>query len=190
MKAFLLLVLFAANGFCTHMDKSMETYKENPGLYLNFQDVPIFHKDNPLEGLDGFAVISFQRPEIDKEIQSVIKQELGSLGTVIQAKSGDMRGFATGNILNIQIGRVSKWDGEEFPISRITLHIETFVIIRKTHIRSMLRIWSINDFIETPLHSQSQDEIGKAVQRLLREFIKNYKFANPHQTQKPIFYIY
>ena len=38
MKAFILLVLFVARGFCTN--KGMES-KENPGIYLNFQDVPI-----------------------------------------------------------------------------------------------------------------------------------------------------
>ena len=183
MKAFILLVLFVAHGFCTNKD--MES-KENPGIYLNFQDVPIFHKGNPLEGLNAFAVIFHS--EINNKIKSVIEQELGSLGTVIQAKSKDVNGFGTGNILNIQIGRISQWDGKELPISRATLHIETSVIISKTHVKSMPRIWSINDFIEMPLNSKSGDETVKSVRRLLREFIKNYQFANPHQ--KPIFYIY
>jgi len=189
MKAFIPLVLFVTHGFCTDA-KDMERLKENPGIYLNFQDAPIFHKGNPLEGLNAFAVISLQNSEINNKIKSVIKQELGSLGTVIQAKSEDVHGFGSGNILNIQIGRVSKWDGKELPISRVTLNIETSVIISKTHIKSMPRIWSINDFIEMPLNNKSGDEAVKSVQRLLREFIKNYQFANPHQTQKPVFYIY
>ncbi|MEK7339117.1 MAG: hypothetical protein AABZ92_00200, partial [Verrucomicrobiota bacterium] len=158
-KTFIPLVLFVAHGFCTNKD--MERLKENPGIYLNFQDVPIFHKGNPLEGLSAFAVISLQNPEINNKIRSVIEQELGSLGTVIQAKSEDVSGFGTGNILNIQIGRISQWDGKELPISRVTLNIETSVIISKTYVKSMPRIWSINDFIEMPLNSKSGDETVK-----------------------------
>lgn len=190
MKAFIPLVLFVTCGFCASINKDMERLKENPGIYLNFQDVPIFHKGNPLEGLNAFAIISLQNPEINHKIKSVIEQELGSLGTVIQVKSEDVNGFGSGNILHIQVGRISKWDGKELPISRVTLSIETSVVISKTHIQSMPRIWSINDFIEMPLNSKSEDETVKSVQRLLKKFIKNYQFANPHQTQKPIFYIY
>ena len=192
MKAFIPLVLFIAHGFCTNTNKDMERLKENPGIYLNFQDVPIFHKGNPLEGLNAFAIISpysMQNPEVNRKIKAVIEQELGSLGTVIQAKSEDVNGFGTGNILNIQIGRISQWDGKEFPISRVTLNIETPVIISKTHIKSLPRVWSINEFIDTPLNT-AEEETMKAVQRLLKEFIKNYQFANQNQTQKPVFYIY
>lgn len=104
MKAFIPLVLFIAHGFCTNTNKDMERLKENPGIYLNFQDVPIFHKGNPLEGLNAFAIISpysMQNPEVNRKIKAVIEQELGFLGTVIQAKSEDVNGFGTGNILNI-----------------------------------------------------------------------------------------
>jgi len=191
----LILTLLAANGLFAENseDGNVERFKRNPGVYLNFQDVPIFHSGNPLEGLSAFAVIppySIQSPEVNKKIEALIEKELGSIGTVIKAKSEDMDGFGTGNILNIQIGRVSKWDGGELPISRVTLNIETAVVISKTNVKSLPRIWTINDFVDSPLDIKSEDKTIGAVHKLLKEFVKNYKFANPNQTQKPTFYFY
>ncbi|MGE5196058.1 MAG: hypothetical protein ACM3JI_01855 [Anaerolineae bacterium] len=56
----LVLLLFAtcelsANNY--NEDSVIERVKRNPGLYLNFQDVPIFYNGNPLEGLNAFAVL-------------------------------------------------------------------------------------------------------------------------------------
>lgn len=190
------LTLFAIRGFCVDNnseESNIERLKRNPGIYLNFQDVPIFYAGNPLEGLSGFAVIppySIQSPEVYKKIAAIIEKELGSIGTVIKAKSEDMNGFGTGNILNIQIGQVSKWDGGELPISRVSLNIETSVVISKTHVKSLPRIWAINDFIDSPFDLKSEDKTVGAVEKLLKEFIKNYKFANPSQVQKPTFYVY
>ena len=192
----LVLTLLTSYGFSadqTAEDNNIERLKRNPGTHLNCQDVPLFFSGNPLEGLSAFAVIppcSIQSPEVNKKIEMVIEKELGSIGTVIKAKTEDMTGFGTGNILNIQIGTVSKWDGGELPISRVTLNVETPVIISKTNVKSLPRIWSINDFVDSPLDLKSEDKTVGAVQKLLKEFAKNYKFANPTQTQKPTFYIY
>lgn len=120
----------------------------------------------------------------------MIEKELGILGTVVKAKNEDTTGFGTGNLLNIQIGRVSKWDGGELPISRVTLNVETPVVISKTNVKSLPRVWSINDFVDSSLDIKSEDKVVGAVQKLLKEFVKNYKFANPDQAQKPTFYIY
>lgn len=87
-KAFISLALFATYGFCTN--SSTEELKNNPGIYLNFQDVPIFYKGSPLEGLKAFAVISpysIQNPEVNRKIKAIIEQELGCLGTVIKVKT-------------------------------------------------------------------------------------------------------
>lgn len=195
--SFLLIQSFLGTvGFCaeTESEKSnIERLKRNPGIYLNFQDVPIFYEGNPLEGLNAFAVIppySIQSPEVNKKIEAIIEKELGAIGTVIKTKSEDINGFGTGNILNIQIGRVSKWDGGELPISRVTLNIESPVILSKTNVKSLPRIWAINDFIDSPLDIKSEDKVVGAVQKLLKEFVKNYKFANPSQSQKATFYVY
>jgi hypothetical protein len=174
-------------------DSNIERLKRNPAIYLNFQDVPFFYSGNPLEGLNAFAVIppySIQSPEVNKKIETAIETELGCIGTVIKAKSEDMNGFGTGNILNIQIGCVAKWDGGELPISRVTLSVESSVVISKTNVKSLPRIWTINDFVDSPFSIKTEGNTIGAVQKLLREFVQNYKFANPCQTQKPIFYVY
>lgn len=174
-------------------DSIIERIKRNPGIYLNFQDVPFFYTGNPLEGLEAFAVIppfSIQSPDVLKKIEETIEAELRSIGSVIKAKSEDMDGFGTGNILNIQIGSISKWDGGELPISRVTLSVETLVVISKSNVKSLPRIWAINDFVDSPFDIKSEDKTIGAVKKLLREFVKNYKFANTRQTQKPTFYIY
>lgn len=194
-KLFLLgFAMLMVNAFCsTSEDKNIERIKRNPGIYLNSQDVPIFYDGNPLEGLNSFAVIppySIQSQEVNKKIGDVIEKELGILGTVVKAKNEDTTGFGTGNLLNIQIGRVSKWDGGELPISRVTLNVETPVVISKTNVKSLPRVWSINDFVDSSLDIKSEDKVVGAVQKLLKEFVKNYKFANPDQAQKPTFYIY
>jgi hypothetical protein len=188
------LILSACSLFGDNREESnIERIKRNPGVYLNFQDVPLFYTGNPLEGLEGFAVIppySIQSPEVNKKIIATIEAELGCIGTVVNAKNEDVQGFGTGNILNIQIGRVSKWDGGELPISRVTLSVETPVAICKTNVKSLPRVWSINDFVDSPFDVKSEEKTIGAVQKLLKEFVKNYRFANPGQTQKPTFYIY
>ncbi len=165
----------------------------NPALVLNSQDVPIFYSGNPLEGLNAFAVLapySIQNPEIHEKIKALLEKELGSIGLVIRTKDDALCGFGSANILNLQIGKVSKWDGEQLPISRVTLSIETSVIIRKTNVKTSPRIWTINDFVDAPLEIKSEDKMIGAIQKLVKEFVSNYQFANPHQIQKPIFYIY
>lgn len=182
--------LITAHGFS---EENTEVLKRNPGIRLNPQDVPIFYTGNPLEGLSSFAVIPFysiQSPEINKKIQDVVQKELGSIGNVIKAKSDDMNGFGSGNLLNIQIGSVSKWNGGELPISRVSLSIETPVTINKTQVKSLPRVWAINDFIDSSLDVKSEGQAVGAIQKLLKEFVQNYKFANPNQTQKPTFYLY
>lgn len=183
-----ILTLFTADGFCAE-----NNLKENPGIFLNSQDVPIFYTGNPLEKLEAFAVIppcSIQNAEMNKKIEAIIEKELGAIGTVIKTKSEDMNGFGTGNTLNIQIGPISKWDGGELPISRVTLNIETSVVISTSNVKSLPRVWSINDFVDAPLGGKSEDKIIKAVQKLLKEFVENYTFANPNQAKKPSFYLY
>ena len=174
-------------------DSIVERLKRNPAIYLNFQDVPFFYTGNPLEGLSAFAVIppySIQSPEVNKQIEAAIETELGCIGTVIKTKDEDLEGFGSGNILNVQIGRVSKWDGGELPITRITLSIETPVLLSKTNVKSLPRIWAINDFVDSAFDIKSEDKTIGAIKTLLREFVQNYKFANPGQTQKPTFYVY
>ncbi len=189
-----ILTLFASNIFCADNDQennTIERLKRNPGLYLNFQDVPIFYTGNPLEGLNTFAVlppVSIQNSEVSKKIEALIEKELGSIGTVIKAKPEDLNGFGSGNILNIQVGNVSKWEGGELPFFRVTLNIETPVLITKTNVKTLPRVWTINDFVDSPFDIKSEDKSLGAIQKLLKEFVKNYKFANPNQ--KPTFYLY
>lgn len=52
---------------------------------------------------------------MNKKIGSIVEKELNNIGTIIQAKNENMEGFAGGNILNIQIGNVCKWDGVSWP---------------------------------------------------------------------------
>ena len=74
-----ILTLFASNVFCADNDQensNIEKLKRNPGLYLNFQDVPIFYTGNPLEGLNTFAVlppVSIQSLEVTKKIEAFIE---------------------------------------------------------------------------------------------------------------------
>lgn len=189
----LFMILMPACIFSVNqVEISSERAKKNPGVYLNSQDVPLFYVGNPLEGLTSFAVIPplcTQNPETKKKIQAIIEKELGVVGIVIKTNDEDMTGFGTGTRLNIQIGKVSKWDGGELPISRITLNIETPVVISKTNVKSSPRVWTINDFIDAPL-SESEDKLIGAMQKLLKEFVKTYKFTNSDQKQKPTFYLY
>lgn len=183
--------LFVVDNFCLANSDS-ERIKTNPAAYLDPQDVPIFYQGNPLKGLHSFAVIppcSVQSQEVLKKITDIIEEELGSIGIVMKMKSEDVTGFG-GSLLNIQIGRASKWEGGELPISRVSLHIETPVIIRKTKVKSCPRVWSINNFIDSPLDSKSEDQVIGAIQNLLREFVQTYQLVNLDPKTKPTFYLY
>ena len=174
-------------------DSNVEQLKKNPGLSLNCQDVPIFVQGNPLEGLDTFAVLppdSIQNQDVNKRIQSIIEKELASIGKVIKAKSDDVSGFGSGNLLNIQVGKVSSWDEKQIPIIRVTLNIETPVLLTKSNIKSLPRVWTVNTFVDAPFGADSEEKTVGAIQKLLQEFIANYQFVNTKQTQKPTFYVY
>ncbi|MBM3197666.1 MAG: hypothetical protein FJZ58_00225 [Chlamydiae bacterium] len=181
------MILFLIQPYILHAEETLESLQKNPGLYLNCQDVPIFYQGNPLEGLMSFAVLlpASLRDLEAKKIQTLITKELGSVGHVIQAKIGDVSGFGFGNRLYLQIGSVRDWSGKELPLMRMTLSVETSVILQSSHQTSSPRVWSINAFIKTPY---SEEEQSEAMQKLLQEFVKNYLFVNTGQ--KPTFYLY
>lgn len=114
-------------------------------------------------------------PKVSKEIESLIEKELGSIGTVTRLKSEDVTGLGSGSMLNIQVGQVSKWDGGEMPFSRVTLSVETSVVISKTNVKSRPRVWAINDFVDSPFDLKTEDKLVGAIQKLLREFVESYR---------------
>lgn len=178
-------------GFCA--DENVEPLKKNPGTYLNCQDVPIFTEGNPLQGLNAFAVIppcSIQNPEVSKKIQAVIEKELSAIGKVIKAKPDNMNGFGSGNLLNIQVGKVSTWNEKQIPITRVTLNVETPVVLSKSDVKSLPRVWTINAFVDAPFDVASEEKSVDAIQKILQEFASNYQFANSKEKEKPTFYIY
>jgi hypothetical protein len=185
------LNLIAIYGFCSK--DNIEQIEKNPGTYLNCQDVPIFIEGNPLQGLNAFAVIppcSIQNIGVNKKIQYIIEKELGTIGKVVKAKSEDMNGFGSGNLLNIQVGKVSTWNEKQIPITRVTLNIETPVVLSKSGKESFPRIWAINAFVDAPFDIGSEEKSIEAIQKLLQEFVSNYQFINSKQKEKPIFYVY
>ena len=187
----LILALFSADAFCE--EGTIEKLKRDPGMYLNPQDVPIFYSGNPLEGLKDFAVLppnSLQSPEVNRKIGNMIEKELGSIGTVIKAKNEEVTGFGTGTLLVIQVGAVSKWDGGQLPLTRVSLSLETSVVIGKTDVKSFPIIWSINSFVDSGLNLKTESKVEGAVEKMVREFVKNYRFANPNPEEKPTFYLY
>ena len=189
----LFLCLFFLHLLAIYGDDALERLKANPGLYLNFQDVPIFYTGNPLEGLMGFAVlppVSIQDAEVNKKIQAIIEKELSVIGTVVKTKLEDVSGFGSGNSLNLQIGPVTKWEGGELPITRVTLNVETSVVVQNSHKNSSPRVWTVNGFVDAPCNRASEEKTLGAVEKLLKEFVRNYKFANAGQVQKPVFYVY
>lgn len=188
-KLFTLLapVLFIPYGLCVN-----ETM-ENPNISLNPQDVPIFYDSNPLTGMKSFTVItSFPSKDIEtrKRIQQSIEKPLKVAGEVIHLKDNDMQGFGTGNLLLIQMGNVLGWDGSEMPISRISLSVETATTLDKTGTKTFPMIWSINTFLQRGVDSNFENNLTKAVQKLINDFVRSYQYANKDQSIKPIFYIY
>ncbi|MDN3506127.1 MAG: hypothetical protein P0S96_02755 [Simkaniaceae bacterium] len=190
LKCFLFIPLFL---HATVLDVNEERIKRSPEIYLNPQDVPLFYVGNPLNGLDVFSIIppyTIQTPEVNRQIEQLIVKELGSVGSVVKASDENLAGFGSGNLMNIQIGKVAKWNGGDLPITRVTLSIETAVTICKTNDKSNPRVWSINDYVDAPLEIGLEKETLGAVQKLLREFVRNYKFANQSNSQKPTFYLH
>ncbi len=190
---FFLFLFVSSFCFCENdTNHDISEVENRPDIGLNSLDIPIFHQGNPLKGLRTFTIISqySDQSEINRKIRQVIEKELGSLGAIIELKAEDTTGFTSNGLLNIQIGNVSKWDGGQLPISRVSINLETPVLITKSNVKSMPKIWAINDFIDAPLDKKSEDKTLGAVQKLLKEFVENYKFANSGAMEKPTFYIY
>lgn len=183
-----ILMLCGSHSFCT------ESSEQNPGVYLNLQDLPIFSEDNnPLTGMQAFNLIppiSLKDSKVQKEVQKAIEKELEKVGEVIHLKDEDMRGFGSGNILLIQVGSVLGWDGTRMPISRISLQVETSAVINKTGVKTFPAVWSMNTFFQGAVDPDSEGRLLEAVQKFVGEFVQNYKYANREQKKKPIFYTY
>lgn len=180
----LTMIFCSCYSFC-----SEEQQKENPGIALNSQDIPIFfEKDNPLTGMHAFNLIPPLSLNNPATVQKVIEKELEELGDIIHLQEADMRGMGSGNILNIQVGDVLGCDNNPLSISRVSLQVETFIVINKTGVKTFPVVWSINTFFEDS--PKPEEVLLKAVQRLVRDFIQNYRYANQNQQEKPVFYTY
>lgn len=182
--------LLTSNGFCRN--GSIET-DQNPNISLNPQDIPIFYDNNPLTGLKAFTVItSFPLKDMDmqKRVGQSIEKALSGIGEVIHLKDTDMRGFSAGNMLLIQMGNITAWDGSEMPVSRVSLSIETPASLDKTGMKTFPMVWSINTFLRGNVDSSSEVNLTKAVQKLVGDFIQSYQYVNRDQTKRPVFYIY
>ncbi len=165
----------------------------NPGIGLNPQDVPIFYDANLLSGMKSFAVITslpLKDTGMQARIKNSIEKTLETAGQVTHLKDNDMRGFGAGNVLLIQIGNVTGWDGSETSILRLSLSIETSVTLDKTGIKTFPMVWSINAFLQGPIGSGSEGNLTKAIQKLVGDFVQNYQFANQGQVKRPEFYTY
>ena len=185
-----LMVLFHQMVFC---ENNTTKPGQNPNFSLNPQDVPLFYENNPLTGMKSFTVItSFQLKDlgVQKKVQQSIENALQKLGEIVYLKDNDMRGFGAGNILLIQMGAVSGWDGNEMPISRVSLSIETSVTLDKTKIKTFPMIWSINTFLQEGAESSFEGDLIKAMQKLTNNFIESYRVVNKNLSKGPVFYIY
>jgi|GEM_PF-1665726 hypothetical protein len=192
----LILMSFPSYTFCLDKDeeKFIEITRKNPSISLNPQDLPIFfEEDNPLTGMHTFNLIpplSLKNTDTQKSVQKVIEKELEQIGEIIHLKEMDTRGMGSGNILNIQIGNVLGWDNNELPVSRVSLQVQTFVVINRTGIKTFPVVWSINTFFPNSSEPNSEEVMLKATQKLVRDFVQNYKYANQKKKEKLIFYTY
>lgn len=193
MSTLLTLFCYLLLPFSLLANSNVKKIVENPQLYLNPQDAPIFYEDNPLTGLHSFSIgplVFLQNPKIRTNALEVIEKELGAVGKVVRLKDTDMRGFGAGNLIVLQIGDVSSWDGSKLPISRVSLNLETPVVMSKTGLNTFPMIWSINAFCDFPFNKESEGKFVGGIQKLVSEFAQNYQYANPHPEKTPIFYLY
>lgn len=186
-------IIFLVTVFCILISTPSYANDQNPNISLNPQDVPIFYDSNPLTGMKSFVVItsfSLKDTELPKKIEQSIERTLKGIGEVAHLKDNDMRGFGAGNVLLLQMGNIAGWDGNEMPVSRISLSIETAVTLDKTGIKTFPMVWSMNTFLQGSLDSSSESNLIKAIQKLVNDFAQNYEYANQDQTKRPVFYTY
>lgn len=166
--------------------RTLEERLHAPALQL--QDVPVFYTGSPLRGLLEFTCIFPSTLQNKEQIHQTVEQELGSIGKVSQMTSDDVSGFSAGNVLTLQIGSLTTWDQKELPFTRVTLSVETPVIVDKTQLKTFPRVWSINCFIDAPLDQEEEQLVG-AVKKLLKDFTRAYQLVN-QDILKPTFYVY
>lgn len=184
--SFFTIRCYADNSENNHIEK-------NPGILLNPQDVSIFYDNHPLKRIQAFTVITsspFEDNKIQKTIENAIQDKLKIEGDVIHLKDNDMRGFGSGTILLIQIGNAQSWNGNNLTVSRISLSIETSVVLNQTGTKTFPIVWNINTFLDGSLDSISEDSLVKGIEQLINDFLQNYRYANKDLLIKPIFYTY
>ena len=157
----------------------------NPSILLNPQDVPHFYGSNPLTGLEAFTIITsfpLKNEDEQKAILQSIEKTIKEAGVVTHLKDNDVKGFAAGNLLVIQMGQLKASDGSEMPLTRISLSVETPTTLDKTGLKTYPMVWSINTFL--PNHPAPENSLIKATQKLLSDFLKSYQYANLGQASK------
>lgn len=189
-----LFIILSLTTIASYADISNNDHIEkNPGILLNPQDVPIFYDNHPLTGIKSFTIITslpFEDSKIQKSIENSIESGLKIGGDVVHLKDNDMRGFGAGTILLIQVGNTKTWDGSNLAVSRISLSVETSVVLSQTGTKTFPMVWNINTFLDGAIDSISEDNLVKAIQQLINDFLKNYRHANQDWMKKPIFYTY
>lgn len=177
-----------------YADTSQNNHTEkNPGILLNPQDVPIFYDNHPLTGIKSFTIITsfpFEDVKTQKNIENSIEKGLKTYGDVVHLKDNDMRGFGAGTILLIQASNTKTWDGSNLAVSRISLSVETSVVLNQTGTKTFPIVWNINTFLDGSFDSISEDNLVKAMQQLINDFLQNYRHANQDLMKSPIFYTY
>ncbi|PCI76779.1 hypothetical protein COB21_03915 [Candidatus Aerophobetes bacterium] len=177
--------------------------KNDPGVViprtviLNPQDVPIFYRDSPLRGIEAFLVVTSFPVEMHLSLQQKLGKaiaaslkEIGNVAYLNNKQGINMQGMGAGTMVAIQVASVKTWKGQLLPLYRISLNVETAVTLDKTGMKSFPMVWSINTFLENGSGAHGFDELVNAMHKLLNDFVENYKYANPNQTVKPIFYSY
>lgn len=174
-------------------DRKCNEIEKNPAILLNPQDVPIFYDNHPLKKIKAFTIITsipLEDTKVQKAIENSIEAKLKTEGDVIHLKDNDMRGFGAGTILLIQIGNAKTWDGNNLALSRISLSIQTSVILNQSGVKTFPVIWNINNFLDGSVDSISENHLVKAIQQLINDFLQNYRHANQDLIIKPMFYTY
>lgn len=140
---------------------------------------PIFSEGkHPLTGIQAFLILSADT------LQESVEPVLARFGEVMHLQGLDMRGFGAGTVLLVQMGNVTAWNGDELPVTRISLQVQMTALLRKTGLETFPVVWSIHTF------ARGEAEVSEATQKLVGEFAQSYSHANQELKRKPVFYIY
>jgi hypothetical protein len=155
---------------------------------------PLSLNDCPLKGLTAIAILPqyvFMSARLKSKLNEIFIRELEKIGTVVTLECPDVTGFGRSQgMLSLFVENISLSNEEILPMMRVSLFLNAAAVIKRTEHQCRVPIWSTQIFTEGNVDETNSKNILTSIQKIVEQFVDEYRAANRENKKKPTFYVY